>query len=324
MEPHDRALLDMTLRQLADSLDGSALSEALDRFGFADVLVQAPREAVACLFGAMGRAGSMSSALQAVLTLPLAGVLGPEAAASNVVLPLIGESLAGRVERGIPIVRGLVLGQRPPALLFAPVEADGGVVWVRLAGPASYSSRRVAGLDPSLGMLEITAVGRNTDILSDGAEAEHWQAVATAGRRALAYQILGAVGRMIDLAVEHARVRVQFGQPVGSFQAVRHRLALAHVAREGAVAALEVAWETEDEHLGGILAKSLAGRAARIAATQCQQVLAGVGFTAEHPFHHFLARATVLGGVLGSASDLPRIIGARLASAGTIARLVEL
>jgi hypothetical protein len=267
----------------------------------------------------------MASALQDVLTVPLRGILGAEAAVSNVVLPPIGESVAGCLEEKGVVLRGLVLGRRPSPAFLAPVEVDSGIVWVRLAGTGPLSSRVVAGLDPALGLLEVTATGATVDVVCAGEDAaEIWQAVATAGRRALGYQILGAAGRMIELAVEHARVRVQFGQPVGAFQAVRHRLALAHVAREGAVAALDAAWETEDEYLGGLLAKSLAGRAARIAATQCQQVLAGIGFTAEHPFHRFLARTTVLGGVLGSDSDLPGVIGARLVSAGAIPRLVEL
>jgi alkylation response protein AidB-like acyl-CoA dehydrogenase len=129
---------------------------------------------------------------------------------------------------------------------------------------------------------------------------------------------------MIDLAVAHARDRVQFGRPIGTFQGVRNRLADAYVAWQAAAAALELAWDADDEYLAGMLAKSLAGRAARIAATHCQQVLAGIGFTAEHPFHLFLVRALVLDTVLGSAAELPAAIGAHLASAGTIPRLVEL
>ena len=109
----------------------------------------------------------------------------------------------------------------------------------------------------------------------------------------------------------------------GSFQAVGTRLADAHVARAGAAAALASAW-TRTTPLAGLLAKSLAGRAARIGATQCQQVLAGIGFTAEHPFHRFLARALVLDSVLGSARELPAVIGAHLIAAGTIPRLVDL
>jgi alkylation response protein AidB-like acyl-CoA dehydrogenase len=129
---------------------------------------------------------------------------------------------------------------------------------------------------------------------------------------------------MIDLAIAHARDRVQFGRPIGSFQAVRNRLADSHVAREAAAGALDAAWDADDQYLAGMLAKSLAGRAARIAAAHCQQVLAGIGFTAEHRFHRFLARALVLDSVLGSATELPKAIGAQLNSAGRIPRLVEL
>ncbi|MDX6429309.1 MAG: hypothetical protein QOE54_1675, partial [Streptosporangiaceae bacterium] len=200
-----------------------------------------------------------------------------------------------------------------------------GVVWVRPADQKALSCRVVAGLDSALAITEVTTTGGRAEVVLAGeAAAESWHSVVAAGRRALGYQIVGAAGRMIELAVDHARDRVQFGHPIGSFQAVRHRLADAFVAREGAAAALELAWEAEDEQLAGMLAKSLAGRAARIAATQCQQVLAGVGFTAEHSFHRFLVRATVLDAVLGSAGELPRAIGARLVSTGAIPRLVQL
>jgi alkylation response protein AidB-like acyl-CoA dehydrogenase len=240
------------------------------------------------------------------------------------VVPPIGELLAGRLEGKTLTLRGLVLGQRPSTTFLAPAGSADGIVWVRLAHPELLSSRVVTGLDPALMMTEVAATGPPDVVLAGAAAVETWRAVAAAGRRALGYQIVGAVSRMIELAVDHARDRVQFGQPIGSFQAVRHRLADAFVAKEGAAAALELAWEADDEQLAGMLAKSLAGRAGRIAATQCQQVLAGVGFTAEHPFHRYLARAAVLDRVLGSAAELPEQIGARLVSAGAIPRLAEL
>ena len=177
----------------------------------------------------------------------------------------------------------------------------------------------------ALAITEAGAAGFPATVVSSGEQASDlWNAVATAGRRALGYQIVGAVGQMIDLAVEHACSRVQFGRPIGSFQGVRNRLAEAYVAWTAAAAALELAWEADDEYLAGMLAKSLAGRAARIGATHCQQVLAGIGFTAEHPFHRYLARALVLDSVLGSAPELRRAIGQQLVSTGTIPRLVEL
>jgi Acyl-CoA dehydrogenase, C-terminal domain len=328
MDADERALLATTLGQLASAHDGAELTKALDDFGFADLLSVAPREAVSSLFGAMGKAGSTSAALQDVLLAPLAGVGGGEA--RGVVLPPIGQAMPGWLEADSVTLRGLMPCQRPgtgvllaPGFL-APAGSPGETVWVRLADSDLLDLRPVTGLDPGLMTTEVTGTAPAEVILAGAAATAAWRAVAAAGRRALAYQIVGAVSHMIELATGHARERVQFGRPVGSFQAVQHRLADAFVAKEGAAAALELSWETDDEELAAILAKSLAGRAARIAATQCQQVLAGVGFTAEHPFHRYLTRALVLDRVLGSAAELPAQIGARLASGGAIPRLAEL
>jgi hypothetical protein len=320
----ERDLLAETLRGLAEQLDGAELAHALDEFGFGDLLAEAPRDAVPALFTALGRGGSMSTSLQDVLRLPLSEYL-PVSTECNVALPGTGADLAGAADGTGLRVRGLIIGARPAPTLLAPVVLRGELAWVRIDESSGIVSRRVHGLDPALGIIEVTGSNLTADVVIAGERAvTAWDAVATAGRLALGYQILGAVGQMIDLAVEHARSRVQFGRPIGSFQAVRNRLADAHVARQGAAAALTEAWDADDAFLAGLLAKSLAGRAARVAATQCQQVLAGIGFTAEHPFHCFLARALVLDTVLGSATELPAVIGARLISAGTIPRLVDL
>ena len=325
IEATERQLMSATLRRLAEEFDGGPLSAALDDFGFSELLAAEPREAVSSLFDAMGRAGSMSGALQDVLLAPLEEVTSEAPAGLSVVLPAISAEHVGTCDRGTAILRGLVIGARPGTALLAPVARDGGTAWVRIAEPALLSTRLIEGLDPALAMTEIASTGVPvTIVLSGSSAATVWDAVTTAGRRALAYQILGAVGAMIDLAIAHARDREQFGRPIGTFQGVRNRLADAYVAQQVAAAALELAWDSDDEYLAGMLAKSLAGRAARIAATHCQQVLAGIGFTAEHPFHRFLARALVLDTVLGSTTELPAAIGAHLASAGTIPRLVDL
>ncbi|MCW2511029.1 MAG: hypothetical protein JWR11_71 [Mycobacterium sp.] len=322
----ERDLMAVTLRGLVERLDGPQLMAALDEFGFSELLALTPRDAVSALFIALGRSGSTATSLQDVLLSPLAEHLPVATTECDVVLPGVGEELAGTTEGGSGlVVRGLIIGARRSPTLLAPVAIRGEPAWVRLDPSGGVSLRQVGGLDPALAMIEIIGHGVEPDVVLSGeAAVTAWDAVATAGRLALGYQILGAVGRMIDLAVDHARSRVQFGQPIGSFQAVRNRLADAHVAREGAAAVLASAWDADDVVLAGLLAKSLAGRAARIAATQCQQVLAGIGFTAEHPFHRFLARALVLDSVLGSATELPAVIGARLISTGTIPRLVDL
>jgi hypothetical protein len=324
MDAAELTLLASTLGQLAHAHEGAELTKALDAFGFAEVLQVAPRVAVSALFEAMGRAGSTSAALQDVLAFALDGAAA-SGAARAVLLPPIGGELAGSLAADTVTVRGLLLGQHPAGASFvAPVSAAGQTAWVRLPVSAALTVRPVAGLDPGLGLAEVTGSVPADTVLTGEAAGQAWRGVAAAGRRALGYQMLGVVSRMIELATEHARTRVQFGQPVGTFQAVRHRLAEAFVAREGAAAALEHSWDADDEDLAAMLAKSLAGRAARLAATHCQQVLAGLGFTAEHPFHRYLARALLLDRLLGSAAELPAEIGARLVAAGDVPRLAEL
>ncbi|MGB9227751.1 acyl-CoA dehydrogenase family protein [Mycobacterium sp.] len=324
MDATERDLMAQTMRRLAEELDGVQLSKALANFGFVEVLTEAPRLAVSTVFDALGRAGSMSAVFQDVLLHPLTDLLPHTAGAHTVVLPKIGAVLTGSLDDDEVTLRGLVIGRRPATPFLFPVANRGETAWVSV-DPCALATKVVAGLDPALSVTEVGADGVAATVVSSGEEASvSWNAVATAGRRALGYQIVGAVCAMIDLAVEHARNRVQFGRPIGSFQGVRNRLAEAHVAWSAAAAALELAWEADDEYLAGMLAKSLAGRSARIAATHCQQVLAGIGFTAEHPFHRYLARALVLDSILGSTAELHRVIGQQLVSTGTIPRLVEL
>ena len=119
---------------------------------------------------------------------------------------------------------------------------------------------------------------------------------------------------MLELARRHALGRVQFGRPIASFQAVRHRLAETLVAVESAEAVLGAAWEDGSPTTAAV-AKALAGRGARTAARHCQQVLAGIGFTTEHPFHRYVRRALVLDELFGSSRSLTRELGVELLAA---------
>ena len=109
---------------------------------------------------------------------------------------------------------------------------------------------------------------------------------------ALAAEAVGGAEQALDLAVSHARQRVQFGRPIGSFQAVKHKCADMLVALEGARVALD----------GALLATADSGVAALVASLQCSaaythitaeaiQVLGGIGFTWEHPAHLYFRRA---------------------------------
>jgi hypothetical protein len=143
------------------------------------------------------------------------------------------------------------------------------------------------------------------------------------GRHALGWWLVGAGRAMLALARQHALDRSQFGRPVASFQAIRHRLAETLVAIEGAEGTL-VAAAAEPDDLSFLLAKAAAGQAALTAARHCQQVLGGIGFTAEHELHRHVKRALVLDAMLGSARELTREAGATLRAKGFAPRLVQL
>ena len=131
---------------------------------------------------------------------------------------------------------------------------------------------------------------------------------------------------MLTLARQHAVDRVQFGRQISSFQAIRHRLAETLVAIEGAEATLQAATAASDDPdgLACLLAKAAAGHAALTAARHCQQVLGGIGFTAEHMLHRHVKRALLLDSLLGSTRELTQDAGKVLRAKGFAPRLTEL
>ncbi len=154
-------------------------------------------------------------------------------------------------------------------------------------------------------------------------EPDAWETLVSAGRVAIAHQLRGASRSMLDLARAHALERIQFDRPIARFQAVRHRLADALVAIEALDAGLITAADAPGP-LTAALAKALAGRAARTTAAHCQQVLAGIGFTTDHPFHRFFKRALVLDGLLGSTEAVTLSLGRHLLTHRAVPTLIEL
>lgn len=140
------------------------------------------------------------------------------------------------------------------------------------------------------------------------------------GRVAATFEILGAAEAALALAAEYSTVRVQFGDPIAKFQAVRHLLAW---ARTDCAAIEALALQARDfaddapERLDEI-AKAIAGRNGRRACERSLQVLGAIGFTAEHEHHHFHGRVLVLDALLGSSADLTHGLGAWLRESGRI------
>ena len=171
------------------------------------------------------------------------------------------------------------------------------------------------GLDPDLGLHRVE--------LAEAPEVDDWPGVVALGQRALGHELVGASRTMLRLAREHAVDRIQFGRPIGSFQAVRHRLAEALVAVEAADAALDAAWE-DATPWSAMAAKAVAGQSARTVRRHCQQVLAGIGFTTEHDLHRFVRRTMVLDALFGDSRTLTARIGQGVLDAGAVPPLTPL
>src|SRR5690606_24796053 len=111
-----------------------------------------------------------------------------------------------------------------------------------------------------------------------------------------AAEILGAASRVLDLTVDYAKERVQFGRPIGSFQAVKHRCADMLVDVEGMRSAVYyAAWcvgaGDRDRSIAASTAKTWCSDAGRRVMASGLQVHGGIGFTWEHDLHLFLKRA---------------------------------
>ncbi len=113
---------------------------------------------------------------------------------------------------------------------------------------------------------------------------------------ALSLEAVGIAQRALELGVEHARSREQFGRPIGVYQAVSHPLADTYVETELARslaywAAWCVAEQDAQAPIAAAAAKSYAGNAAVLACERSIQVHGGIGFTLEHPLHRYYKRA---------------------------------
>ncbi|MFD0364716.1 acyl-CoA dehydrogenase family protein [Nocardia sp. GCM10030253] len=237
----------------------------------------------------------------------------------DVAIPLVFR-LLGETGAHAPVLNDVIHHAAGRAMTgTTPLLFTGGtwLVWERTDQPGTT-------IDEQLPLHPVT--------LAESNQANHHGSTATgqpgttstdslaAGRRALAWWLVGSSRAMLTSARRHALERSQFGRPVAGFQAVRHRLAETLVAIEGAEATLGVA----DGEFGALLAKAAAGRAAQIAARHCQQVLGGIGFTAEHDLHRHLRRTLVLDGLLGSTRELVREAGQSIRTEGVAPRLAQL
>ena len=175
---------------------------------------------------------------------------------------------------------------------------------VRLAERDEVDWRVVETLDGTrrLGEVEIPE-GAGRELAGGSEAAQVAERTRVRGLALLAAEAVGVAQAAVDLAVEHAKTREQFGKPIGSFQAVSHAIVDAFMGTElsrslaiWAAAAIDA--EDDEAALAAETAKRFAAKAAVAACEKAIQVHGGMGFTWEHPLHRYYRRAEGIAALL--------------------------
>jgi hypothetical protein len=328
MDAEEEALFYATIAEITANADGMQLMHALDQFGWQEMLMTEPGLAIPAVFQGQGAAGSWSPAFQDVVGAALD--LEPDTVA---LVPFPGNFRTAFHRASAIEVRGLLLGQRPTAAnALASLGGSGQSLELIRISMSDLRIERISGLDPALSASLVSGSISGGSLAEEVAGGSRWECALADGRWALSYQLIGIMDAMQALALTHALERSQFGQQIGSFQAIRHRLAETHVAIEAARAAAGAAGPARsrstsdlvDAPFASMLAKLIAGRSATRVTAHCQQVLAGIGFTSDHPFHRYMKRAIVLEKILGDTAQLTEAIGRHLVARGKAPRVVDL
>jgi alkylation response protein AidB-like acyl-CoA dehydrogenase len=173
------------------------------------------------------------------------------------------------------------------------------------------ASKRSAVFDPVLHVAEVTVsnvrVPDDDRVRADSQQASH---LALTG---MAVTMVGSCQRILDLALEYVRDRHQFGVPIGSFQAIQHKMADMHVAIERArslsyFAALTIAEHDPRQRLAAAMAKASAGECQSLVFRHGLQSFGAMGFTWEHDLQFALKRAKAGELLLGGAAEHRAVI----------------
>jgi alkylation response protein AidB-like acyl-CoA dehydrogenase len=199
-------------------------------------------------------------------------------------------------------------------LLVIARTGDGPAVFAVDAAPdgaGGLAREPLPTMDQTRKQARVTFDGRPARLLGTVAGAQ--AAIATMLDRsaiALAADALGGTGKVLEMSVEYAKIREQFGRPIGSFQAIKHKCASMLVDLESSRSAVYYAlWTVSagdpDERMVAPLAKAYCVDTYLHAAGENIQIHGGIGFTWEHPAHLYLKRAKSSQVLLGD-SDFHR------------------
>jgi alkylation response protein AidB-like acyl-CoA dehydrogenase len=330
-EPYDQAVWEQMSAQLG--LQGLVVPEEFDGAGFGSV-------ELGIVLEEMGRALLISPFFGTVALAAQALILSGDEDAGHRWLP---EIAAGAVTATVAIAEDdgawvpvepattarrlgeewrldgtksfVIDGVTADLLLVVARAEDGPGLFLVEPGAQGVTRTRVEWLDVTreLAVVELTDVVASRVQLSDGFEVWH-SAFYDRALAALAAEQVGGAARTLEMAVDYAKVREQFGRPIGSFQAIKHKCAGLLIEIEAARLAAAYACDAverpgRDASVAAAVAAAQCSSAYTLTAKECIQVHGGIGYTWEHDAHLHLRRAKASELLLGR----PQLQRARLA-----------
>ena len=200
-------------------------------------------------------------------------------------------------------------------LLVLADEHDGTGLFALQTSTPGIDVTPQAGIDQTRKHFRVTLVDTQAQHLATGS-GDAVEALVDDVIIAWAADALGAARAVLQLAVEYAKVRRQFGQPIGAFQAVQHLCVdmyeTVELARSGVIHALWAAdaADRDERHLAAMRAKAFAGRLAGVA-DNAIQVFGGIGYTWEHDAHLYFKRLLSWNAFLGGPDRYLVDVGAQ-------------
>jgi 3-oxochol-4-en-24-oyl-CoA dehydrogenase len=221
----------------------------------------------------------------------------------------LATGLSGRRDGDMLVISGSVepvLGALLADVLVVPVETGKGEEWVAV-DTADLIISALESLDKVRRVAKVTAtdVSVGADRILDGLEGPE---VLDLAALLLGAEAAGVASWCMTTASEYAKVREQFGRPIGQFQGVKHKAARMLIGLEQARASVWDAARALDEGaaeagFATAVAAVIAPDAAVQIAKDCIQILGGIGFTWEHDAHMYLRRSLTLRALLGPSKE---------------------
>jgi acyl-CoA dehydrogenase len=247
-------------------------------------------------------AGELIATVAIPGTLPSGDGAAPPVAAPPVAAPPVA-AVAAREVAGdgwvLDGTAGFVLDGHVADLVLVPAATQAGTSLFSVRGTALGRGRTLlAGFDATRKYARLQFAATPVELIGPvGGAAPALARVYDLGCVALACEQVGVAERALDMARDYALLRTQFGRPIGSFQAVKHKLAdvllEVEAARSAAWFGLWAADSRPDElPVVASIAQATCSAAAYLATTENMQVHGGIGYSWEHPAHLYFRRAT--------------------------------